>query len=81
MLLGVAAASCAWPQRLGALWRCCSQMFNSASAFNQDLANWNTARVFDISRVRSAPISLGDVSSSRAVGAGFDCICALCRGR
>jgi hypothetical protein len=38
------AASCAWPARFGAMRQCCSQMFYSASAFNQPIDVWNTAR-------------------------------------
>jgi surface protein len=46
-----------WPARFGALQRCRLQMFASASAFNQNLAGWNTASVSNMSDVRSAPMA------------------------
>ncbi len=49
------AASCGWPARFGAMWRCRSQMFYSASVFNQNLAGWNTASVSGVVRVWTVP--------------------------
>ena len=83
---GLVATWCAWPARFGTMRWCCSQMFDAASAFDQNLASWNTASASSMSYVRSAPIACMrahyttrrlEHSSTRAVMAVLNWMCAL----